>query len=184
MAVPQRCLRDARFQIIFTHIRIAASPMVLLSCPSTGTTARASSVLNNSKLYGAINALDSSDASSCWNSEGVKSGESTASAFTLNFGRVVEVNDLRIQFQGGFVARDCAVSVALQDGGNGRAEWTELDEAPVEAEDTNELQCFDLTDAPPSKRRCNMLKLEFDESTDFYGRITIYRLEVWGSETS
>lgn len=47
-----------------------------------------------------------------------------------------------------------------------------------EAEDTNEMQEFEFDE----EFTCSLLRLQFDNSTDFYGRITIYRIEVWGFE--
>ena len=64
-------------------------------------------------------------------------------------------------------------------GGNcGGEDWLELEE-PIEPEDVNDVQTFEITDAD---RTCNMLRLSFEGSSDFYGRVTIYKLEVWGSE--
>mmetsp|Transcript_115 Transcript_115/g.301 ORF Transcript_115/g.301 Transcript_115/m.301 type:complete len:160 (+) Transcript_115:199-678(+) len=153
----------------------------LLSSPSLGTTARASSVLKrNTKLYGPMNALDTTDEVSCWNSDAVPSGTSSSDAgpitFTIHFGpnRTVEIDEIRIQFQGGFVAEEC--TACLSRGGG--EDWVEMEE-PIEPEDVNDMQAFAIADAD---RTCNMLRLSFEGSSDFYGRVTIYKLEVWGSE--
>ena len=161
------------------------SPPKLLSDPALGTTARASSVLNkNSKLYGPMNALDIANETSCWNSDAVPSGSDGPITFTINFGknRMVQVEEIRIQFQGGFVAEECMAYICK--GGNsggcggGGEEWVELEE-PIEPEDVNDMQTFEITD---DDRTCNMLKLSFEGSSDFYGRVTIYKVEVWGSD--
>lgn len=156
------------------------SPLKLLSDPALGTTARASSVLNkNSNLYGPMNALDITNETSCWNSDAVPSGSDEPITFTINFGpnRIVQVEEIRIQFQGGFVVEECTAHICK--GGNcGGEDWLELEE-PIEPEDVNDVQTFEITDAD---RTCNMLRLSFEGSSDFYGRVTIYKLEVWGSE--
>ena len=93
---------------------------VLLSHPSAGTVARASSVLNRDiKRYGPRNALNIDDGSSCWNSDGSSSSSSSSISFTLNFGRAVEVTELKIQFQGGFVAEECSLMSSSFLGGGG-----------------------------------------------------------------
>lgn len=153
----------------------------LLSDPSLGTTARASSVLNkNSKLYGPMNVLDTADETSCWNSDAVPSGRSDDEpiTFTIHFGpgRLVRVDEIRIQFQGGFVAEECTVHIRKE--GDGEGDWVELEE-PIEPEDVNDVQTFGIAD---DDRTCNVLKLSFVGSSDFYGRVTIYKLGVWGSE--
>lgn len=154
---------------------------MLLSCPSTGTTARASSILNrNSKLYGPKNALETTNTSSCWNSDAAPSGGDSSISYIVDFGRTVEVTELRIQFQGGFVGEECIVSSGPSRGVQ-KTGWNELD-VSVDPEDTNALQEFDLTAVPPAQRTCGTLKIEFESSTDFYGRVTIYRFEVWGRE--
>ena len=155
------------------------SPPKLLSDPALGTTARASSVLNkNSKLYGPMNALDIVNETSCWNSDAVPSGSDEPITFTVNFGpnRMVQVEEIRIQFQGGFVAEECTAYISK--GGSGAEDWVELEE-PIEPEDVNDVQTFEIAD---EDRTCNMLRLIFEGSSDFYGRVTIYKLEVWGSE--
>ena len=63
-----------------------------------------------------------------------------------------------------------------------KLDWRELEDVEFEPDDTNETQSFDLTDANEDERRCNALKLSFGSSTDFYDRVTIYQLEVWGDE--
>lgn len=122
---------------------------------------RASSVLQkNGKLYGAINALNESD-TTCWNSDG---GESQY--YQINFGSPVKIQKIKMQFQAGFSSEIIKVF----------ADGSELDEE-IEPEDALEMQEFDVSECT-----CQILKLEFEEFTDFYGRITIYKIQVWGEE--
>jgi len=138
---------------------------VLVSDPSTGTIAKASSVLQkNIKLYGPMNALDIENGTSCWNSDHGKS-----QSFIVDFSRLIRVHELKIQFQAGFVAETCRIEAKVNE------RWEVVDE--VEPEDVLALQSFPLS-MPP----CCILKLCFNDFTDFYGRVTIYQIEVWGSE--
>jgi len=47
-------------------------------------------------------------------------------------------------------------------------------------EDSNDMHEFAI-DAPHSERSIRYLKITFHQSTDFYGRITIYSLKVFGN---
>ena len=147
---------------------------------------RASSVLQrNLKVYGPKHALDYDNPSTCWNSDGTLAGEGggnsnnkspKTTSFIIDFGRVVQPHELRIQFQAGFAAEQIHVyqQGVGEDGGNN--EWQSILE--LEAEDDHELQTFPLE----SSSTCESLKLDFEEFTDFYGRVTIYQLQVWGYE--
>ena len=54
----------------------------------------------------------------------------------------------------------------------------------METKESNEVQIFvveldpDQTAAEP----CDATRIEFEKSSDFYGRIVIYSLEIWGKE--
>jgi hypothetical protein len=119
-----------------------------------------------------MNALDLENATSCWNSDGSPSGKHS-NEYTLNFGRMVEPTELRIQFQAGFVGEE--LQVFWQDG----SAWKSLVEAEVD--DDHDVQIFSLLETS-SGIQTKALKLVFDECTDFYGRVTVYRLEVRGFE--
>ena len=63
---------------------------------------------------------------------------------------------------------------------NNDEEWEELDELFLDPIDSTDIQTFyseEVTIDP-----CTALRIEFGKSTDFYGRIIIYSLEVWGLE--
>jgi hypothetical protein len=59
--------------------------------------------------------------------------------------------------------------------------WQEL--TRIYPEDVNRAQVFDLTAAEPVKG----IKLIFEESSDFFGRITVYNLmiegQIWSDES-
>ena len=59
--------------------------------------------------------------------------------------------------------------------------WQEL--TRIYPEDVNRAQVFDLTVGEPVKA----IKLVFEESSDFFGRITVYNLmidgQIWNDES-
>jgi hypothetical protein len=100
---------------------------------------------------------------------------------------------MRVQFQGGFVGLDCMVYKKRQkqphntdesndeSNYNNGEEWEELDELFLDPIDSTDIQTFyteEVTIDP-----CTALRIEFGKSTDFYGRIVVYSLEIWGVET-
>lgn len=161
---------------------------------------RASSVLQkNVRSYGPMNALDCTNTSTSWNSEGSPTGKKKC-FFVIEFNRPVRPVEFRVQYQAGFAAE--AIEISQQNNTVGRKEeegesddkrqkesWEILFD--VEAEDDHDLQRFSFaehgittttttnTDIPPT----TSIKLSFDEYTDFYGRVIIYQIQVWGYET-
>jgi len=125
-----------------------------------------------------MNALDIENNTSCWNSEGQ---EGSAQWFVVDFRRSVRVDTVRLQFQAGFIGETCAVEAKIEKdggggGGGGAHHWEQIDE--FEFDDVHEVQSSPLEEST----RCTALKLIFDDFTDFYGRVTVYRAEVWGKE--
>mmetsp|Transcript_3520 Transcript_3520/g.9308 ORF Transcript_3520/g.9308 Transcript_3520/m.9308 type:complete len:168 (-) Transcript_3520:390-893(-) len=154
----------------------------LLSHPSTGTTAKASSVLqNNTKTYGAAKALDCENALTSWNSEGSRNGKNE-NFLVVDFtgggkhpDRTVKIEELCLQFQAGFAAEELTVYVRTTEGGIGP--WSKAEE--LEADDDHDLQSFPLS---PAEEAATAIKIVFNETTDFYGRVILYQLQVWGKE--
>lgn len=149
---------------------------------------RASSVLQrNVKIYGPMHALQTKDGSTCWNSDSCHN-DAKQQSLVIDFQRPVLVNELRFQFQAGFTAETCHVQLlqttAVDDSHN--HQWVDCWQ-DLELEDSLELQTFVLTRTirnGPQVEVCvgSALKLTFEDFTDFYGRITVYRIEVWGKE--
>jgi len=81
-----------------------------------------------------------------------------------------------ITFQGGFVGTRCSVQAPSPASGD----WEVA--AKIFPEDTNRPQIFTLTPHPPGTLDGGVgkLKLAFEESSDFFGRITIYDLRLEG----
>ncbi len=77
---------------------------------------------------------------------------------------------LSLTFQGGFVGTACLVATQSQD----TASWQEL--THIYPEDVNRAQMFDLSITEP----VGSIKLVFEESSDFFGRVTVYDLMVEG----
>lgn len=128
--------------------------MDLLQCSSFN--AKVSSVLNkNVKEFGKKYLFDGRE-DTCWNSD-----QGSPQFVQILFEEKKAIGKLEIQFQGGFVGTQCHVLVN--------------DDTKVEffPEDTNKLQTFEL-----NVQECTNLKIVFGQSTDFFGRITIYQLRL------
>ncbi|KAF8481002.1 hypothetical protein DFH94DRAFT_692063 [Russula ochroleuca] len=94
----------------------------------------------------------------------------------LAFSSPVTPRRISLTFQGGFVGTTCVVATRSQDATG----WQKLTQ--IYPEDVNRAQMFDLTAGDPVKG----IKLIFEESSDFFGRITVYDLmiegQIWGDE--
>ncbi|KAG0331189.1 Nuclear receptor 2C2-associated protein [Podila humilis] len=128
-----------------------------------------SSVLNReTTLYGKQFLTDNSE-ETCWNSEA-----GTPQFIVIDFGRKVNVETCQLMFQGGFVGKTCRVQA-----------WTEEDATFVDMtcfypDDINPLQSFAVPEQ--DRKVTSRIKLIFESSTDFFGRITVYKLDILGTE--
>ena len=145
---------------------------------------RASSVLqNNTKVYGPAKALDCDDVLTSWNSEGSPNGKKE-SFLIIDFSgggkhpnRTVKASELGVQFQAGFAAEEVTVYTKPKtEVSGGASRWLKAEE--IEADDDHELQSFPLSVEDPT----TALKIVFNETSDFYGRVIIYQIKVWGKE--
>ena len=145
---------------------------------------KVSSVLNRSAEFAGLNMFDRRE-ETCWNSEG--QGHDIPQSIFIDFGRNVEVQRLLMTFQGGFVGQDAIVAV----GARPSALVTVC--ALGDIQDCNDQQAFDIQLVPvvgeseiengsSSANKGRYLKITFHSSTDFYGRVTIYDLDVLGEE--
>ncbi|NXJ33889.1 NR2CA protein, partial [Ciconia maguari] len=144
-------------------------PLEPLICADTAT--RVSSVLNRDvKQFGKKHMFDASE-ETCWNSD-----QGTCQWVTLDFPRTVKVSQLHIQFQGGFSSRLCTL------------EGCRAGEEPVKIsdlypEDINAMQISFATlraGFQVEETVLDKLKITFENSTDFFGRIVVYHLGVLG----
>ncbi|EZA62557.1 hypothetical protein DMN91_005648 [Ooceraea biroi] len=124
---------------------------------------RVSSVLNkNIRSYGKNHMFDDS-AETCWNSDA-----GTPQWIVINFEEECTVSSFEIEFQGGFVGKDCHI-----EAGNDEKNTTIVE--AFNPEDRNNLQKFKLKDQIKAKS----FKFVFNQSTDFFGRIIIYNLSLY-----
>ncbi|KAG0197326.1 Nuclear receptor 2C2-associated protein [Mortierella sp. GBA30] len=133
---------------------------------------KVSSVLNReTTLYGKQFLTDDSE-ETCWNSE-----SGTPQFIVVDFGRKVRIETVQLMFQGGFVGKTCQVLA-----------WTDqgefVDMMRFYPEDINPLQisfsCFPVTEA--DRQATSRIKIVFESSTDFFGRITVYKLDILGQD--
>ncbi|XP_066273851.1 nuclear receptor 2C2-associated protein-like isoform X2 [Branchiostoma lanceolatum] len=126
---------------------------------------RVSSVLNRDvKQFGKKFMFDG-DEETCWNSD-----QGSPQWILVEFSEEVCPQEIQLQFQGGFVGKDCCVEVG--SGGGDLARF--MDFYP---EDVNSVQRFTIKEAPSVKR----LRIVFPSSTDFFGRVTVYKLDIIGT---
>jgi hypothetical protein len=123
-----------------------------------------------------MNALDVNNGSSSWNSEG---NNSTETSLLLRFDRPVIPATLKLQFQAGFAAESCAVFYSNET--NPTAGET-MPEDEFELKDVHEVQSFDLLSSTANRQPVTAIKFVLDNFCDFYGRVILYKLEVWGRE--
>ena len=133
---------------------------------------RASSVLNKSSDFQAKNMFIDDD--SCWNSDG-GSGENQGQWLLFDFlGKEVQLSTVSIMFQGGFVGQEGTIEfLDSREGDHKRT--INMDEIQ-RIEDCNDLQTWGF-EASAAK----LIRINFPSSTDFYGRVTIYKLSLIGN---
>jgi hypothetical protein len=143
---------------------------------------KVSSVLNRSAEFQAKNMFEDND--SCWNSAPISEASSTVSDIQSQWilveflGKMVNIRKIRIMFQGGFVGTDGIVECSA----NSKDDLQQvcvLDHIKSIA-NANDMQSWDMPYLEGITNQTRFLKLSFPSSTDFYGRITIYRMEIWG----
>jgi len=134
--------------------------------------------------------LDLDNDCTCWNSDGDTgmANKKKTKALLINFNRLVDLSCkgayISVMFQGGFVGLNCSTFVS-SDGKEYKCIDVDDDDHLIDAEDTNIAQKFDFSSSSVSlneMKAVKCIKLTFEGSTDFYGRITIYKLEIWGKE--
>jgi len=120
---------------------------------------RVSSVLNkNVKDFGKKNLFDDRD-DTCWNSD-----PGRPQWVKVTFEHPVTVAALEVTFQGGFAGKECCLK--CPDG-------KPVFEHAFYPEDTNKPQRFVLPEAATGQ----IFVVQFSDSTDFFGRITLYSLK-------
>ncbi|XP_039908782.1 nuclear receptor 2C2-associated protein [Simochromis diagramma] len=132
------------------------------------TQSRVSSVLNRDvKQYGKKYMFDCNE-ETCWNSD-----QGECQWVSLEFPNSVRVSELKVQFQGGFSAKTCRLEGCLKD-----KDFTVL--SHFYPEDNNSLQSFPIQEASVVDK----VKIMFENSADFFGRVIVYSLDVLGEKAS
>ncbi len=90
----------------------------------------------------------------------------------VQFTQPTAVTKFEIQFQGGFAAKNICVQKTSTDAGATRLEIINT----YFPDDVNSTQVFSLPGAP---LLTDNLKFLFPESTDLYGRIIVYKLNLF-----
>jgi len=125
---------------------------------------KVSSTLNDSREYSKQNMFND-DKDTCWQSD-----SGTPQWILMQFGSHVILKELFVVFQGGFCAKEIQIT-ALSP------EWQGYQSiATFYPNDSSEMQKFLLPDTSPLSR----IKITFPQSTDLYGRIIIYQLDLKG----
>ncbi|KAF9358150.1 Nuclear receptor 2C2-associated protein [Mortierella sp. NVP85] len=139
---------------------------------------KVSSVLNReTALYGKQFLTDDSN-ETCWNSE-----PGSSQFIVVDFGRMVEITALQLMFQGGFVGKTCQLFVMTEEG-------KMVETMAFYPEDINPLQicihfleCLTIISSNKTQRQStSRIKIFFESSTDFFGRITVYKLDILGHD--
>ncbi|KAG8176280.1 hypothetical protein JTE90_022452 [Oedothorax gibbosus] len=113
---------------------------------------RVSSVLNkNVKEFGKQYMTDDCG-DTCWNSD-----QGSPQWLQVDFPKCVKIEELHLQFQGGFAGKEC---------------W-------VETKKNDEMKKLHSI-YPEDKNSTDTMKVVFQSSTDFFGRIIVYKLDVKG----
>ncbi|KAJ3071489.1 Nuclear receptor 2C2-associated protein, partial [Quaeritorhiza haematococci] len=91
---------------------------------------------------------------------------------SLEFPSAITPTQLKVTFQGGFAGKECT----LLGSSPSSDEWsTILNFYPA---DINTLQTFAVEET--NRKACKKFRIVFNGSTDFYGRVTVYTLDIVG----
>ncbi|XP_069623806.1 nuclear receptor 2C2-associated protein [Ranitomeya imitator] len=152
--------RASRQQHVVCHVFYGNMVQTVLC---SEVVSRVSSVLQRDvKQFGKQFLFDRKE-ETCWNSD-----QGSSQWITLEFPQKVCISEIHIQFQGGFSSRSCVLEGCLKEG-----ELVKI--AEFYPEDNSALQRFDFPEEYAEK-----LRLCFPNSTDFFGRIVVYHLDLLG----
>ncbi|KAJ7079143.1 galactose-binding domain-like protein [Mycena belliarum] len=121
------------------------------------------------KSVGKKHLLDNSP-ETCWTSQ-----QGLPQYVQLSFTESIIPETLQLTFQGGFVGTRCAVKFQTSATGD---DWQML--TCLYPEDINGRQEFSLNANAVAGDGIGKLRLSFEESSDFFGRITLYDLKLHG----
>lgn len=126
---------------------------------------KVSSVLNRQvREYGKMFMFDGRE-DTCWNSD-----QGTPQWIRIEFDDEREITEVQFMFQGGFAGKTCWIEVPTSNEDSSTYEKLQ----DIYPEDINKLQRFPL----PSPVKTKAFKVVFADSTDFFGRITVYQMKL------
>ena len=107
--------------------------------------------------------------------------QGTPQYIQLSFPSPVIPKRIELTFQGGFVGTRCSVECLPSGQAGGEKTWQVS--TRIYPEDVNRKQTFELDphDARLAEEGVDSLKLVFEESSDFFGRITVYDMQIFGT---
>ncbi|OCH90059.1 galactose-binding like protein [Obba rivulosa] len=126
------------------------------------------------KSVGKKNLVDG-DPATCWTSQ-----QGIPQFVQLTFPTSVVPRQVALTFQGGFVGTRCSIQVLPSEAVDGKGEWHTI--SHIYPEDVNRKQTFDILSEQLDSLRDGIryMKIIFEESSDFFGRITVYDLQIEG----
>lgn len=104
--------------------------------------------------------------------------QGTPQYIQITFEKPVVPKHISITFQGGFVGTRTTLEIPIKTSEGSKPEWQPW--TSIYPEDVNRAQTFDLSPQEPVGNGVVGLRLVFQESSDFFGRITVYNLEIDG----
>ncbi|KIY43784.1 hypothetical protein FISHEDRAFT_52146, partial [Fistulina hepatica ATCC 64428] len=134
---------------------------------------RVSSTLD--KSVGKKHLIDG-DPGTCWTSQ-----QGLPQSVQLTLTRPAIPSTIHLTCQGGFVPTRCTVYVTSSSADT-NSDWTVL--TRIYPEDVNRRQSFSITSAEEivaASQGVDKIKLLFEESSDFFGRVTLYDLDIEGN---
>ncbi|KAI9136247.1 galactose-binding domain-containing protein [Paraphysoderma sedebokerense] len=134
------------------------------------TRIKVSSVLNKDHSNYGKQHLLSPDPSTCWNSD-----SGTPQYILLDYPSLVQIDSFKVMFQGGFVGKSMEIHYLKPEEGSKEYELVQT----FYPRDDNTEQIFEMEEASRT-RRTKRVKVVFTDSTDFYGRITVYKFDIIG----
>ncbi|KAI9292138.1 hypothetical protein K502DRAFT_320238, partial [Neoconidiobolus thromboides FSU 785] len=146
----------------------------MTSVITSSTRIKVSSVLNKeTKTYGKQNLIDK-DTESCWNSD-----SGLPQSIILDFGRLTKAKEIKITFQGGFVGSEGQLSVQNSKLGGEYFNINKVYFDDINAKQQAEIKIAEMDDSIKLKGKViedgfDRLKIQFDKSTDFFGRVVVY----------
>eukprot|EP00474_Spongospora_subterranea_P010635 CRZ11093.1 hypothetical protein [Spongospora subterranea] len=140
--------------------------MDLVSCLPLLKRIQVSSVLNKDVTQYGKHHLTDGDAHTCWNSD-----QGLPQFVVLTMNEPMYIHSISITFQGGFAGTRLQMWIQTAE-----RESFELDKE-FDAIDTSSSQEFSI-----AARAVERVKIVFTKSSDLFGRITVYKLDLFSTK--